>query len=179
MLTKSETNRRTFLVLAASTVIACKGKHSRTTVQNEEEPAPQLQSVVQMNDARAGAQLVSGFHAVENNAWRWTAGKFSVLLRVPPAAAQKGAIVRLSCTIPDVVIQKLSHIALTASVGDMVLGTEEYEKPGAEMFTADLLPAMLTGDSVRIDFMVDQTLPKENDKRELGLIANSVALEAK
>lgn len=88
-------------------------------------------------------------------------------------------MVTFNFTIPDVVIQRLSHIALTASVGDMVLGTEEYEKPGPEIFTADLLPSMLKGDSIRIDFMLDQTLPKDVDKRELGVIASSVGLAVK
>ena len=174
-----ETNRRAFLALAALTGLACKGKHSRVTAQNEEEPDSQLQSVVRMNDPKAPAQLVNGFHGLENNSWRWTAGKFSVLLRVPLGAAQKGAMLTFALTIPDVAIQRLHHIAVTASVGDMVLGTEEYEKPGPETFSADLLPAMLTGDSVRIDFMLDQTLPRDVDKRELGVIATSVGLTAK
>src|SRR5438105_189836 len=83
--------------IAAALVIlltgfSCTGKHNRVTVQNEEaDTGPRMVSTVRMNDSKAGAQLLSGFYPVENDGWRWTAGRFSVLLRTPLAAAQRGA----------------------------------------------------------------------------------------
>src|SRR5579871_1344628 len=103
--------RAGLLVLtAALAFVACKSDRSRVTVQNEEAPPEsQLLSTIRMNDAAAVPQLLSGFYAVENNAWRWTSGKFSVSLRVPPAA-QNGATVALSFTIPEIIAQKLGKI---------------------------------------------------------------------
>lgn len=171
---------RSIVLLALSLTIAgCQGKHSRVTVQNEEEAAPQMASVVRMADPTAKTQLVSGFYPLENSSWRWTAGKFSALLRIPPGAAQSGAMVTLTFTIPDVSIQKLGPISLTAMANGMVLKTEQYEKPGPEVFTADLLPSMLTADSVKVDFVLDKALPPGTDKRELGVIATSVGLSLK
>ena len=46
---------------------ACTGKHNRVTVQNEEpDTAPLTRSTVRTGDPGAGAQLLSGFYAVEN-----------------------------------------------------------------------------------------------------------------
>ncbi len=168
-----------FLLLIALTGAACKGKHSRVTVQNEEEAAPRLASVVRMNDPQASAQLVSGFYPVENNSWRWTAGKFSAVLRTPLTAAQSGATVTFAFSVPPVVIEKLGKIALTASVNGTVLKTDEYDKPGPSIFTADVLPAQLTGDTVKVDFVLDKSLPPGIDKRQLGVIATSVGITVK
>src|SRR4051812_31507163 len=89
----------------ALTGAACKGKHNLAAVQNEEpDPGPRLVSNVRMNDAAASAQLLSGFYPVESGAWRWTAGKFSVLLRTPPGSAQSGATFNFAFTIPDAVM---------------------------------------------------------------------------
>ena len=175
-------SRRTsgvLLFVLAVGSMACQGKHSRVAVQNEEESSPQLASVVRMADASAKTQLVSGFYGLENNSWRWTSGKFSAMLRTPPGAAQSGATVTLAFTVPEVIIQKLGPISLTAMVNGMVLKTEQYEKTGTEIFTADLLPAMLTTDSVKVDFVLDKSLPPGTDKRELGLIATSVGISPK
>lgn len=167
------------LVLAVG-IVSCQGKHSRVAVQNEEETSsPQLASMVRMADPAAKTQLISGFYAVENNSWRWTAGKFSALLRTPPGAAQGGATVTFAFTIPDIIVQKLGPISLTAMVNGMVLKTEQYEKPGTATFAADLLPAMLTTDSVKVDFVLDKSLPPGTDKRELGVIATSVGISPK
>src|SRR5580658_4245555 len=118
---KLETKRYLpLLLLLTLSSVACTGKHGRVTVQNEEpDTGPRMASTVQMNDPHATAQLLSGFYAVENNMWRWTAGKFSVQLRTPPAAPN-GATLALSFTIPDVIVQKLNNIRITASIN----GTE-------------------------------------------------------
>ena len=177
--------RRIGIVLFAGALAlsnaACKSDRSRVTVQNEETPQPShLLSTVKMNDPAAASQLVSGFYAVENNAWRWTAGKFSVLLRTPPGA-QNGATVTLSFTIPDVIIQKLGKIKVTAAVGGMELKSEEYDTAGPYMLTADM-PAgpQLKADSITVDFTVDKTMrPDGGDRRDLAIVANSVSIASK
>jgi len=158
--------------------VACTGKHNRVTVQNEEpDTARILVSSVRMGDPKAGSQLLSGFYAVENNSWRWTARKFSVLLRTPLTAAQSGAIVTLSFTVPDVVIQKLKNIMIAASINGMTLTSTEYNAAGSYTFNADVPASMLTAESVRVDFALDKSLPANDaDKRELGIVANSVGI---
>lgn len=155
----------------------CKGTYSRVGGQSE-DAAPQLAPFVRMADPTAKAQL-SGFNELENGAWRWTTGKFSATLRVPATAAQTGATLNFTFTLPDVVLKQLQHIALTASIGDNVLGTEEYETAGRYVFTKDIVPSLLKNDTVKIDFMLDRIMPKGADKRDLGVIAHSVGITVK
>jgi len=158
----------------------CTGKHNRVAVQNEEqESAPRVASVVRMNDTKASAQLVSGFYPVENGSWRWTAGRFSALLRTPPGAAQSGATLTLAFTVPEIVVKKLGSVTLRASINGTALKPETYTAPGAYEFTADVPASLLTGDSVKVDFALDRSLPPDVDKRELGIIATSVGLTGK
>jgi hypothetical protein len=169
-----------FLLLALTvTATACKGKHNRVTVQNEEETTPQVASLVKMNDPGTSAQLLSGFYALENNSWRWTSGNFSVLLRTPPSAAGHGGVVTFAFSVPDIAIQKLKSVSIAASVNGMKLNSAEFEKPGANIFTADVPPALLTGESVRVDFALARTIPQDVDKRVLGVVATSVGISSK
>ena len=172
-------NLRGTLLVLALTAAACTGKHDRVTVQNEEETTPQMASLVRMNDPKASAQMLNGFYALENNSWRWTSGKFSVLLRTPPGAAAQGAVVTFAFSLPDIAIQKLKSVAITASVNGTNLKTAEFDKPGANIFTADVPPPLLTGESVKVDFALDKTLPQEVDKRILGVVATSVGISSK
>jgi hypothetical protein len=168
-------------LLLALSAAACKGKHNRVTVQNEEPDTSQrIASTVRMNDPKSGAQLLNGFYGLEHDAWRWTAGKFSVLLPVPPTAAQRGATVTLSFTVPDVIIQRLKDVKITASVNGMTLTSTSYDAAGSYVFNADIPAPMLAAESVRVDFALDKSLPPDSaDRRELGIIATSVGIGAK
>ncbi len=176
--------RRAGVVLLAAalafTGAACKSQRSRVTVQNEEPPPEKhLLSTIQMNDPAAAPQLLSGFYAVENNAWRWTAGKFSVSLRVPPAA-QNGATVAFSFTIPDVIIKKVGKIRVAMSAVGTELKSQEYDTAGPYVLSGDI-PAgpQLNAESITVDFSVNKTMQPEGDKRELAIVANSVSLAPK
>src|SRR5580704_8766485 len=95
-------------LLALSLNLACSGKHS-TTVQNDEGDSgapPPIVSALKMSDPSAKAQLAKGFYPLEANAWRWTAGNFSVTLKTPPGAAQKGATLTLALTVSDIVLKQ-------------------------------------------------------------------------
>jgi hypothetical protein len=176
--TKRTTTFATLLIALAT--CACSGKHEETAVKNE-EAAPLPVSLVKMNDTAAGNQLLSGFYNIEGNAWRWTSGKFSVLLGVPAAAGQSGGTLTLNFTIPDVVIKHLPKITLTASVNGKPLGSDTYAKAGVGVFTADVPKELLTGESVKVDFALDKDLAPgtAGDSRELGIIANSVGLASR
>lgn len=161
--------------------LACNGKHS-TTVQNDEgEPTgtPSLVSVLKMNDPSAQAQLAKGFYALEANAWRWTSGAFAVTLKTPLGAAQNGATLTLHLTVSDTVLKQVHSQTLSATAGGALLKSERYQDAGSKTFTADVPASALTGDTVTIDFSLDNSLPPGTDKRELGVIVTSVGIESK
>jgi len=90
------------LVLAP---MGCKKKKVRIGATDEE--TPKMQSVLNMGDPKVEPQLVKGFHGVEAAAWRWTEKQFTVALRPPFGASQKGAKLSVKLTIPPVTIEKL------------------------------------------------------------------------
>ena len=163
------------LLLAAP---ACKRAHVKHVDTIEE--APRLASLVHMGDRTMAYQLVSGFHDVEANAWRWTMQRFSVNLRPPARAAQQGAVLEFHLTVPPPTIEKLGSITLAASIGGAALAPETYSKAGEYTYRRDVPLTALGGDSARIDFQLDKAIPPGDvDKRELGVVASSVALVAK
>jgi hypothetical protein len=172
----------TSLLVAAVAAGACKGKHSpEAGVKNEEaQPVAQILSSLKMNDELAPAHLLKGFYVLENNAWRWTAGSFTVLLKPPVAAAQRGGVLSLSFSVPEIAITKLKNMTLTASIGTTKLTPATYNKPGRYTYTADVPAELLSKETVTIDFDLDHSLPPGSvDQRELGVIATAVGLDAK
>jgi hypothetical protein len=169
------------LALIAALVLAPAGcRRQRVKVQETEEEAPRLASMIHMADPRAGSQLLSGFHDIEQNAWRWTERRFSVALRPPAGSAQNGGVLNLKFTIPEVTITKLQEITLAASVNGSPLPPETYKKAGDYTYTREVPPHVLTGESVRVDFTLDKALaPGEADGRELGVVVLNARLEPK
>lgn len=158
---------------------ACK-RNGKVRVEATEEEPPQLATAVHVADPRAAAQLVSGFYDIEQNSWRWTAGKFSVVLRTPRLAAQKGAVLKLKFSVPEAVISKLNAVSLSATIDGTGVPPETYTQSGEFIYTREVPPAGLTRDAAKIDFALDKCLAAGAvDARELGVIVTSVALEAK
>ncbi|MEI9975447.1 MAG: hypothetical protein WDO73_27300 [Ignavibacteriota bacterium] len=95
-------------------------------------------------------------------------------------AAQQGATLELHLTAPAPSIQKLGSLTLSASIGGTTLGPETYSKAGEYTYKRDVPANLLAGDTVRVDFQLDKVIPPGDvDKRELGVVASSVALVAK
>jgi len=166
--------------LALTLVCAPACKRHKVTVQTIEEPTSNLASVVATADPHAATQLLSGFYGIEQNAWRWTAGRFSVLLRPPRGAATKGAVLQLKFTIPETSMPKMKMLTLTGYVNGTPLAPETYAKAGQYTYSRDVPAALLPGDSARIDFSLDKTMmPEGADRRELGVVASMIGFQPK
>ena len=156
---------------------ACKRK--KVNVATDEE-APRMLSVLNVADPKTEPQLVNGFHGVEASAWRWTEKQFTVALRPPFGAAQKGGKLSLKLTIPQPTTDKLKSISLSAAVDGTPLAPETYTTPGDYVYVRDVPANLLGGDSVRVDFQLDKAIPPTGgDVRELGIIVFSIGLESK
>jgi len=137
-----------------------------------------LQSVVQMRDPQSAGQLLEGFYAVESGAWRWTARQFSVKLKTPAEAAQKGAILRLLLTVPPAAIEKSGAITLSASVEGTPLTPQTYSTPGEYTYRRNVSAELLTGSETMVNFELDKSMtPDGPDKRDLGVVVTTVGLE--
>ena len=169
--------RRLIIALAiASTIAATSCKRAPRSTR----AADDLVSVVQVEDPRTSAQLVSGFYPLEDNTWRWTAGKFSAELKPPAGAGQDGAKLELKLNVPDVVIKTLGSITLTASAGGARLTPQKFTEAGNYVYTVDVPAEFLRSDSVTIEFSTDKAIPPgQTEKRELAVVVTSVGLVAK
>jgi hypothetical protein len=166
------------LLLLLVLLAACHREHPRVdTVEDENQPPL---SAVATNDPRGAAQLLSGFYDVEDYAWRWTMGKFSVILQPPPGAAEKGARLVLELAAPQPVLSRRNAITLSAAVEGQPLAPETYAKSGQYTYSRDVPASLLATGPVKIDFTLDKFLASgEIETRELGLIVRSIALAPK
>ncbi len=172
--------RRLIVVLAlVAFVVAAPGCRRKRKARAEAPPDDgKLASVLQVADPRAAVQLVRGFHAVENDAWRWTEGKFAVSLRIPDGAAQKTTALELKFVLPQVILDNLKSVTLTATAGGVALPAETYVKAGDYTFRREVPPGVLKGEALTIEFALDKAFPPTpQDQRELGLIVSSVGLQ--
>ncbi len=163
------------IVLAFALAPAC---HRATplvpTIEDGNLPAL---SKLEVKDPRVEIQLLNGFHQVEQGSWRWTKGKFSVILGAPEGAAQKGARLDLSFSVPDLVISRRGPVTLAAAVEGRPLDPQTYAQAGQYTYVREAPAAAFAGGPVKVDFAVDKFLAAgELDGRELGLIVKSVAL---
>lgn len=161
------------LVTLAFAPLGCKRKEAA------KQAAP-MASTIHMGDPQTAAQLITGFYGIEQSAWRWSGRRFSVALRPPLGAAQKGATLQLRLTVPPVVIEKLTTITLSATIGGGALPPETYTQPGDYTYTREVAPGLLAGESVRVDFQLDKSMPPSGaDQRDLGVVVLSTGLELK
>ncbi len=157
----------------------CKRKQP-AKVEVIEEEAPKLATVVHVADPKATVQLVRGFYELEQNSWRWTAGKFAVALRPPRGASDRGAVLQLKFAIADAVLDRVKSMTVRARAGKLELAPETYTKPGEQIYSRDVPAAVLGGEVVTFEFEVDKFLPPGAvEQRELALIVTTVGLELK
>ena len=140
-----------------------------------DEPATMLN----VSDPRAEKQFVKGFFN-DAGPGRWTGRTFSALLKPPPTAARKGAILVLRFGIPGPSIDRLRTIAVSASVNGLALATEEYAKAGEFLYIREVPAASFRSGNASVDFSLDKALqPSATEHRELGVVVNTVGFEAK
>jgi hypothetical protein len=168
----------TVILLTAAVTAGC----SRERVQGEtiEESGSGIASIVHAADPATATQLIRGFHDVEQNAWRWTKGAFSVALRPPAGAAQKGATLVLRFSVPPSILQKLSTVGLSAKVEGTALPAETYSRAADHIYRKDVPSSALSVAVATVDFSLDKSLPPGTlDHRELGIVVKTVGFEAK
>jgi hypothetical protein len=172
-------SRRAAVVFAFCAAAAC-NRRKRSLAAYTDEEVSLLASALLVSDPRVAQQLISGWYPVEQNSWRWTAKRFAAVLGLPPGAVQKGAVLKLHFAIPDAVIAQLKQLTVTASVQGALLPPETYSKPGDAIYTRDLPASLLSGSSMRVDFILDKALPPSpSDRRELGVVVSRLTLEPK
>ncbi|HEV2689588.1 MAG TPA: hypothetical protein VGV35_13590 [Bryobacteraceae bacterium] len=173
--------RRPLLLLLIPLLLAplgCKQRRRRIALQAAEETA--VASMVSAADPRATSQFAKGFYPVEGGSWRWTAKDFTVNLSPPRGAAQNGAQLVLEFSVPEVVIQRLKSITLSASIDGLKLTPEQYTSTGIFSYVRAVPADKLQTQNIPVDFTLDKALPPTAaDSRELGIIVTQAGFKIK
>jgi hypothetical protein len=166
------------LILTAVVALALPACRPREKIRTEPtEENLNLLSEVHMADPAASRQLIRGFHPLEQNSWRWTQGKFAVILQPPAGSEKTGAQVSVQLTVPPPVVERLKGVTLAILLNGVQLGSATWRNPGEYTFSADVPSASLGTEPVTFDFVLDRFLAAGAvDSRELGLIVSSVSL---
>jgi hypothetical protein len=147
-------------------------------MRQSDSSAAALASTVYTGDPNSAPQLIDGFFEMEEYSWRWTAQRFSVVLRPPGGPMSESALLTVALAVPDSVIAKLGNITLSAAVGATSLSPETYIKPGSYTYKREVPASLLTKEEVRVDFQLDKVMkPAGQDIRQLGLVVTSIGLE--
>jgi hypothetical protein len=137
-----------------------------------------LSSMINMADPSTAPQLVSGFHALENGAWRWTMRKFSVMLKPPLGSDQNGAMLRFRLFISDDQINRVGPITLSAEIDGHPLDPQTFTKPGDYAYSRTVPADLLKAPSVKVVFSLDKARePDGVDGRQLGVVASLIGLQ--
>lgn len=163
------------LCLALATLGACK---RRPLAEDAPPEIPShLMAEFPVNHPDAAVQLTHGFYPLEGNSWRWAASSFGVVLAAPEAAETTGATLELAGSIPEVIVEALGPITITATVNGTVLEPETFAEPGDLLYSRPLDPALFSGEPITIEFTTDKALePQGAELRELALVITRVAL---
>lgn len=174
--------RRVAVLTAAAVLLiaVAVAKRPRTAVTPYPtiEESVHLTSSVRTADPQQAFQLTRGFHDIEQGAWRWAAGRFSVVLRPPRRAGRLGAVLTVEFALPEPVMQRLHAVTLTGRVAGTTLEPETYRTVGSHVYQRKLSPSLMRSERVNVEFQLDKYLPAGTvDGRELGCVVSAVRLE--
>ncbi|MGC9970064.1 MAG: methyltransferase domain-containing protein [Bryobacteraceae bacterium] len=114
-------------------------------------------------------ELLSGWHRLEHDCYRWTERRFSVRLKAP--APELAAKLRLRFYIPPNTLDTLGPITLSAEVNGVSLSPRTYASAEEQVYSADVPAAALTGTRALVEFALDKAVPPSaEDNRELGVV---------
>ncbi|MBI5280570.1 MAG: hypothetical protein HY858_02725 [Candidatus Solibacter usitatus] len=161
-------------LLAGLTVGGCKrARHTNPGATIEEQT--ELASAIGVAERQDSSQLLSGFHEVEQGAWRWTMKEFAVSLAPPPESALKGVRLELEFSLPQAVAGKLMGMSITPAVSGVRLKPFKVEKAGDQKASFEVSYEQLRGEAVIVQFFLDKWIaPGDGDSRELGLVVSRI-----
>jgi hypothetical protein len=160
------------------TLVSCGKPRIPGVATIEEQDAP-LKGAVLARVPEDEPQLVAGFYPAEPDGWRWTRGRFSVVLQAPADAATRGAVLELMLDVPQVVLDQVGPVTIASSIGGVPLAAETRAQHGIVAYRRAVPAAAFSQPEVVVEFQLDKvvqpnTMPGED--RELGAALHGVAL---
>jgi hypothetical protein len=138
-----------------------------------------ISSFIDFNKSGYTEQLVSGWYDLEtppSGGYRWTGKRAVARLSRDPDLKHISA----SIYIHDITVYKDSSLDVDLQVNDQTVKSGHFDKPG--LFKIDgNVPSGLSGDEITVaislnKIYVPSEIGKGDDKRQLGVVVNSIGL---
>jgi hypothetical protein len=140
--------------------------------------SPGMLSYLHMGDIRSRAQLVSGWYAIEDGAWRWMAPEAEAALR-----PLTGASVQFGLQLffpPDFMRRAGSPVAVSVELNGKPFTKALYFEPGGHTVAKGVPPDLLTWPVTRVSIRVDPYIPPSaTDQRALGAVVQGLGFVAR
>jgi hypothetical protein len=133
-------------------------------------PAPKAEfSYINTGDVRAKPQLLSGWHSIEDGAWRWTAREAQAVLLTP---RESPVSFEMRLYFPDEHLTKVGGpITVAVLLDGKPFAQETYSSPGSHTLLKAVPAGVLTNPATKVDIRLDRAVPPtESDRRELGMV---------
>ncbi|MDQ6759684.1 MAG: hypothetical protein M3Z32_07455, partial [Acidobacteriota bacterium] len=139
-----------------------------------ELPAPAL-TYLDMGAPAAARQLLSGFYPAEQHAWRWSARRFTVVLKAPEAARSVGATLELHLYVPPEQVSRLGPLTIKGDVNGYPLRAETFSSQGSFTYQCAIPPSAFKRGVAIASFAFDKAVPSSaGEGRELGAVISSL-----
>ncbi len=123
---------------------------------------------VRANQINAERYFVSGVYQLEENAWRWCAGRAELRLRLGPVENLKFV---MKYAVPVQVMERAGRVNMRILVNGKPWEEMHYEKDGIFEIDKAVPAALLKPESEnRVTILVDKPLPAEAGRPEMGFI---------
>lgn len=157
--------RRTHWRVKQSWRVRLAKRSDPVSVENDERIFMLLSSCY----GRTRAELLHGWHAPENEGWRWTAREFAIRLTAGEPGTEPHKVT-LTLYVPEGLATENAPLVLEGCTAGQSLGHESFDKPGEYSYSR-LLPPRIGGDGWVVEFRLNRALsPDEGDARERGII---------
>ena len=142
---------------------------------------PEMLSYLQLGDIRSRAQLVSGWYAIEDGAWRWMAPEAEATLRPLPDQAVQFELQLFFP--PDFMRRAGSPVAVSVILNGKPFTSAMYFEPGghtlAKRVPPELLGELFTWPTTRVSIRVNPYVPPNaTDQRALGAVVQGLGFVA-
>lgn len=131
-----------------------------------------------LNDPADSAELLDGWHELEQNRWRWTERRFGAAWETLPRTSGQ-CLLRVEFSVHERLLAATGRVKLAARVDGVALAPAEYRAAGQHVYERILDAASLPAGRVTARFELDACIePDAADSRERGLLVTALALDA-
>ena len=140
------------------------------------QPAPPL-AYLKMGDLRSRPQLLSGWYAIEDGAWRWMGRQAEVMLRAPAGAPARFAMQLFFP--PNHMARANGPVTVAVSMNGKPLARQTYSEPGSYRLLVTVPAGRPAFPADKVTIRLSRAVPPSGSElRELGAVVTELGFVA-